>query len=606
MKKITSMILSICMLLAIVATLGISVAAAPEGTAINSAADFAAMAADGKYYLNADITLDATYGLPVGEAAATVFTGTLDGNGKTVTITTNAMFAEVNNATISNLTVKGDLNPGDALGYAVGSQDFFAAVAIVANGTSTFKNITSDVNFTATASTTRWGAIAATSAKDHAILIENCVSNGTINIDSYAGGIYGWSDKIGNSTVKNCINNGDLNIATGYGAGVVARLCGSGEGGTITVENCINNGNVTLSKSYGGGIMAYTNTPNVIITGCVNNGNISTAGHAAGIVASLGEPKANPNYVFTGNINNGNVTTSANNYAGGIVGNIGNPKKGGMYTFNYNINNGDITGAGNDTGGIIGYAYGRGTAGDEAYAVLNGNVNTGTIKNAKWASQLLCYTNDKRTTVTNCIAIGKVVLDGDTEPAEDAGQRVFIGLSSSTILDYVVSGNYYIENDGTVMYSYATAADNAANRIAFADRPEGAITVITAAQIADAVAAVNTALGSTVFEIKDGKIALVCDHEYLNEAIEAVAPTCTSAGKAAGFKCAACGEVVGCEEVAATAHTYADGKCTACGAADPAAGPDVSGPTGDSAVIYIAIAVLAVLGTAVVAKKREN
>ena len=74
MRKTFSLILSVIMVLSLF-TVG---AFAAEGTAINSAEDFKNMTADGKYYLAADITVSETY--------AGTFTGTLDGNGKTVTV----------------------------------------------------------------------------------------------------------------------------------------------------------------------------------------------------------------------------------------------------------------------------------------------------------------------------------------------------------------------------------------------------------------------------------------------------------------------------------------------------------------------------------------
>ena len=68
----------------------------PQGQAINSAEEFAAMAADGTYYLAADITLTATY--------AEAFTGTFDGNGKTIT-TSVPVFDRIEYASIGNFTV---------------------------------------------------------------------------------------------------------------------------------------------------------------------------------------------------------------------------------------------------------------------------------------------------------------------------------------------------------------------------------------------------------------------------------------------------------------------------------------------------------------------
>ncbi len=518
MKKIFSMILALTMILAIAATMGISIAAAPEGTAINSAADFAAMAADGKYYLNADITLDATY-----EAE---FTGTFDGNGKTVTITKGAMFNTVNNATISNFTVNGDITTADA-GVAVGNEDFAAAVTILANGTSTFKNITSNVNFTTTSSNTRYGAIAATSAVDYNITLENCVNNGDITVVKYAGGVYGWSAKLGIGHFKGCVNNGDI-YAEGYAGGIINRLANKGgDQIRVFIENCVNTGNVT--GSYCGGIYAYGNAF-VSIIGCVNSGDITavSGGSTGGIVANLDDVGSDSaaNHIIKNNINYGNVTNTT---------------------------------AVKNTGGIVGYIYGRANC----YGIVDGNVNYGTVSSPGYCSQILAYTNSNSTIVTNNVGAGKVVGGNDNT-------AVFVGLSSARIEQYTISGNYYIENDGTKMYSYSDADSNAVNRVALADKPAGTVTFVADLATADVVNALNTAIGSTAFEIKEGKIALVCNHD---------------------------------------AYLEIDGACSACGYTEPVVVPPVdepSKPTGDNAWVYVLVAAIAVLGTAVVAKRREN
>lgn len=50
----------------------------------------------------------------------------------------------------------------------------------------------------------------------------------------------------------------------------------------------------------------------------------------------------------------------------------------------------------------------------------------------------------------------------------------------------------------------------------------------------------------------------------------AVAPTCTSPGKTAGSHCSRCGIVITAQtSLPATGHNYANGRCSACGAADP-------------------------------------
>ena len=72
----------------------------PEGTAINNAAEFAAMDPAGTCYLAADITIDETYALD--------FTGTFDGKGKSIT-TSVPVFAEFDGV-LKSLTTKGAVN----------------------------------------------------------------------------------------------------------------------------------------------------------------------------------------------------------------------------------------------------------------------------------------------------------------------------------------------------------------------------------------------------------------------------------------------------------------------------------------------------------------
>ena len=75
-SKILALALAIIMTIAAI-PFGVSADnATPEGTPITTAAEFAAMEANGKYYLANDIILTSTY--------ANEFTGIFDGNGKTM------------------------------------------------------------------------------------------------------------------------------------------------------------------------------------------------------------------------------------------------------------------------------------------------------------------------------------------------------------------------------------------------------------------------------------------------------------------------------------------------------------------------------------------
>ena len=124
MKKALVLVLALTMVMSMFAVVPFGASAAdelaigavaadykPEGTAINTAEEFAAMAADGKYYLAADITVDATY--------MDSFTGTFDGNGKTIS-TTTALFAALD-GTVKNLTITGYID------YTVATNIIFVA-----------------------------------------------------------------------------------------------------------------------------------------------------------------------------------------------------------------------------------------------------------------------------------------------------------------------------------------------------------------------------------------------------------------------------------------------------------------------------------------------
>ncbi len=517
MKKFISILLVVMMVVAL-AVVGVN-AEAPEGTAVKTAEEFAAMTADGKYYLDADITLAATY--------ANDFTGTFDGNGHTVTITTGAMFTKVNNATIKNLTVNGTITTEDA-GYVVGNEDFAAAVALVANGTTTFKNITSNVNFTTTSANTRYGALFGTAEEGYDLLVDSCVNNGAINVAKYAAGLCGWSAKLGNSVIKNCVNTGAITSTGGYVGGIINRLSNKGSDIRVIIKNCVNTGAIT--GNYGGGIIAYSNSF-VSIQRCVNFADI---------------------------------TAVSGGSTGGIAGNLDQVGTEGGHTIKYNTNYGNISNtAEKNTGGIVGYVYGSGSYG----ATVEANVNYGTVSSAKYCSQILAYTNSNLTKVVNNVAAGKVVGGNDNT-------AVIVGLSSADITQYTISGNYYVENDGTKMYSYADSDDNAKNRKALTEMPEGAVIFVSADKFTngDVANALNTALGEQQFEVRDGKTVLKCDHSYLKIVDQAgKAPTCVAAGTAPTLKCAACNAAAGGgEELPATGvHAYADGKCTVCDAADP-------------------------------------
>ena len=105
---------------------------------------------------------------------------------------------------------------------------------------------------------------------------------------------------------------------------------------------------------------------------------------------------------------------------------------------------------------------------------------------------------------------------------------------------------------------------------------------------------------------------VVCDHADAIESIT-VDANCVEAGFTAEY-CTNCGLILSFEEISALGHTFKDGKCTVCGEADPGYKPagevtekGDSPATGDTfSVVYVGLAVSALMGTAVmIGKKKE-
>ena len=259
-----------------------------NGTNGKTATDFAGKTIE----LMTDITVsDWT---PIGQKGGTKFNGNLDGNGKTVTINGIAnnldkafggcvgFFGAVENATVKNLTVAGNVSGNNAAGI----------VARVFSG-ATIENCVNKANVTATSkaggivsyaqgnNSNQYGALSSDCT------ITNCKNSGEVNTTGEAhgaaGGIYGWSgNESGNLKIIGCENSGAV-TATGKkaagGGGIV------GQCRVITVENCTNNGSISSSENAAGGIIGANDTAAATIIGCHNTGTMTGAENKIGGIA---------------------------------------------------------------------------------------------------------------------------------------------------------------------------------------------------------------------------------------------------------------------------------------------------------------------------------
>ena len=238
--------------------------------------------------LMADITVsDWT---PIGQKKSETnrFKGTFDGNGKSVTINSIAteldtafddcvgFFGAVENATVKNLTVEGNVSGNNAAGI----------VARVFSG-ATIENCVNKAKVTATSkaggivsyaqgnNSDQYGALSSDCT------ITNCKNYGEVKTTGdAAGGIYGWSgDKSGKLKIIGCENFGAVTATGEKTAGGIVGQCR-----VITVENCTNNGNISSSLNAGG-IIGANDTAAATIIGCHNTGAVTGAENKFGGIA---------------------------------------------------------------------------------------------------------------------------------------------------------------------------------------------------------------------------------------------------------------------------------------------------------------------------------
>lgn len=453
MKKIVSLVLCVVMVLSVAC---LSVFAAPEGTAIKTAEEFAAMKADGTYYLDADIKLTSTY--------VEAFTGTLDGNGHTVTITA-PMFAEFN-GTVSNLTIDG--------AELRGNEDL-APLAIF---TKAFKayNVTNKVDVTVTG------------------------ADETVTTGLNAGGLVAKAEYAGTSLcfLRNCKNYGRITVETAI----------------VKPDKATTTGD--HYETHAGGFVGLADGFNAKF--CENYGDITASGdngQAGGFVGRGAGSAAYTHFDVHDSVSKANITGGLD--AGGIAGYIGVGKNEiyEPYTVKYCVVTGEIA-AGYRAGGFLGYAYASGKN-LSYYIEVTDNVFVGNVSAGRtaltpegkdrysFASLFVGYSNSMWNTVARCVAWGEIkALTGE---GFNTPFKVLMGCSSADTPSMPFESNFICDNNTTEWYSYATADSNADKRIELATAiSEGKVERCTADEIKNGtiMSKLNAAAGDEIFAQKAG------------------------------------------------------------------------------------------------------
>lgn len=687
MKKTLSIILVLSMVLSICALsvsaedilLTAPVSGTPEGTAITDAAGFAAMTADGKYYLANDITISEPY--------SGSFTGTLDGNGKTVTVS-QPMFVDFG-GTIKNLVIEGSITSLAAESEIAALADNGARGAVAArvnSGTEVvFENIVNNASVSAIGSLSSddcAGAIVGKIELDGvSVKFINCVNNAPITGMNQVGGILGWAKTAGSVTFDGCVNNAEIKEtgSNAYCAGIVGRC----DALNNVFTNCVNKGNISSGKDQAGGMIAYASKGSFTFDSCTNYGDIApTVGKAAGLIANINcndaDGKNGYAVTVTNCVNYGKITAGANgNYAAGVVSTVqktlnftiskcfnygevnGTHDSGGIVghttqavmTMSFCENHANVTTVNNQyAGGICGYAWGTKTASVSAadgqyankieYCINHGNVvadtraggicgSTGTTDSRGISLINLCINTGDVTTngtkdkfslntaggilgygygtedtaypaVTNCLTTGNVTAKNTA--GNGANAAYFLGYVYSSLA--VVSGNQAVgtltsesgnitalgRNEGQEFKAENLAGNSIPADAAYAHTYENTITDKTyTVGTTDALALTS---GKLVYELNLAAQALGAPADIIYMTVDgSFAPTLIPAVDDKG--------TVTNSVVLTADGVYANPQPEADKPVEPA-------PTGDSALILAVIAVISVLGSAVIAKRREN
>ncbi|MBR2907939.1 MAG: hypothetical protein IKC26_07885 [Clostridia bacterium] len=428
---------------------------------INDGDDFMSMQAGGYYYLAADITIDFSY--------SKNFTGTLDGQGHTIT-TATPVFTSLNGATIRNLIIDGDIDDTEYENVYVGALANSAGNGLI-------ENVHNKANVLGYKKANVGGLVGFNRGGTDLTII-NCSNSGDVTGVRVAG-IVAHSDGE-NILIKGCTNSGNLNRTSGNNGagGILATI--SNNNAVLHIDDCVNSGDIVAGRP--GGIVGDTSVKELVITDCVNTGDITSPSNYAGGIGS--RPESRTRAVYRNCINTGTVT-AFQSHCGGIVAYSSDSTASydGFHSFYGCVNVGTVQLMNYETetkginlGGIAGKIYGRGEfyncvsagnlygtttvagivchVGGGGYGshVFSGCYVGGTIYStgintsptSRGPAGLVCYAYSS-TIVKDCVVAADITSKYDLEATTDSNiytMSGFVGYSNST--GTYAKNNYFL------------------------------------------------------------------------------------------------------------------------------------------------------------------
>ncbi|MBQ7364628.1 MAG: hypothetical protein IJW46_03425, partial [Clostridia bacterium] len=250
------------------------------------------------------------------------FTGTFDGNGKTLSGLSNTLFTQFNGIA-KDLTLRGDIDYS-ASSYAFDVARKAASFAHSVKGAS-LTNVVSYVNVKTSRNDINAGGLVGYANAGNTF--KNCVYNGTYTVNwtgdgAGIGGIVGWSNSSGGTTTfDGCTFGGTINVTAGASGkdAAIGGILGNLTNAKVVITNCISNGTITSSvtagNDYVGGLVGINKNAGSVIESSVNRSALTAKTYAGGIIGGMAD-----NTTVNAVANYGTVTASTKGAIGGTSG----------------------------------------------------------------------------------------------------------------------------------------------------------------------------------------------------------------------------------------------------------------------------------------------
>ncbi len=387
----------------------------------------------------------------------TMFTGTFDGNGYTISNLTiyntdtfyTGLFAcigedgKVFDLTLESVHLQGTNYIGGVAGYALGaitnctvtgeiaylSQNTYGVFlgGIAGRAENDLNGCTAEVAITANevGGTTYAGGIAGYCAYNMQSVesVLTLVSRSAVTITQaegnnntvYAGGIFGYAAE--RLKLQDCFAEGNINVATTY----------------------------YNSYSYAGGLVGYFSSERSTLANCYAAGNVSGSYYAGGLVGYFGYNNTLTNCYATGDVSGGN-------YAGGLVGHFyGSNTLANCYAA------GNVSGS-STVGGLVGYF-------ESGYNTLTNCYATGDVSGSSTAGGLVGYFESFSNTLANCYATGNITVNAQNSNTVYVGGLVGFFYSSNTLTNCYATGNITVNaQNGNTVYAGGLVGSFNSNR----------------------------------------------------------------------------------------------------------------------------------------------